>query len=145
MGRPTTPLLTADIIIEYMGGVVLIERKNEPYGWALPGGFVDPGEPLEEAAIREAREETSLDVTLRDLLYIYGKPSRDPRGHTASVVYIATGAGERQGADDAKAAQVFMSGDFPDDIAFDHKEILADYFMFVKTGRRPVPDPKRPR
>jgi ADP-ribose pyrophosphatase YjhB (NUDIX family) len=145
MPRPTTPLLTVDVIIEYGGGIVLIERKNEPYGWAIPGGFVDEGESLEQAAVREAREETSLDVTLRDMLYIYGKPARDPRGHTASVVYIGRGSGELRGQDDAKNARVFVPGAFPDQIVFDHKEILADYFTFIKTGRRPVPDIHKPK
>ncbi len=145
MPKPTTPLLTVDIIIEYKDGIVLIERKNEPYGWAIPGGFVDEGEPVERAAVREAREETSLDVTLRELLYVYAKPSRDPRGHTASIVYIARGSGELKGQDDAKRAEVFLPGSFPEQIVFDHSEILADYFTFIKTGRRPVPSIDRPK
>jgi len=86
MGKPVTPLIAVDVIIEYQGGIVLIERKNEPFGWAIPGGFVDVGEPLERAAVREAMEETSLKVELRELLYVYGKPTRDRRGHTVSLV-----------------------------------------------------------
>jgi len=145
MGRPTTPCVAVDIIIEYGDGIVLIERKNEPYGWALPGGFVDIGESLEGAAEREALEETSLHVELRELLYVYGKPSRDRRGHTVSVVYIAEGNGLLKAADDAKGARVFSSKNLPDSLAFDHKEIIADYYTFVQTGDRPMPDINVPR
>lgn len=145
MGKPTTPLVTVDVIIEYGEGIVLIERKNEPYGWAIPGGFVDVGEPLEAAAVREAREETSLDVELRELFYAYGNPERDRRGHTASVVYIGEGTGTLKAADDAKGAGVFTQENLPDRIAFDHRKILADYFTFVQNGDRPFPDLKRPR
>jgi 8-oxo-dGTP diphosphatase len=145
MGKPVTPVLAADIIIEYRDGIVLIERKNEPYGWALPGGFVDVGEPLEAAAVREAREETSLEVTLRDFLYVYGKPSRDPRGHGVSIVYIARGAGDLAASDDAKGARIFSPDALPGDLAFDHREIIADYLTFIRTGRRPVPDIKHPK
>ncbi len=145
MGKPTTPLIAVDVIIEYHDGIVLIERENEPYGWAIPGGFVDVGEPLEQTAIREAREETSLHVKLRELLYVYGKPNRDKRGHTVSVVYIAEGTGRLKAADDAKGAGVFQFEDLPSPLAFDHREILADYFMFIQTGDRPIPDDERPR
>ncbi len=145
MARPTTPLIAVDIIIEYKGGIVLIERKNEPLGWAIPGGFVDVGESLEEAGIREAKEETSLDVTLNHLLYVYGKPDRDPRGQTVTVVYTASGAGQLKGADDAKAAHVFTVETLPDNLVFDHREVLSDYFAFMRTGARPLPDPKHPK
>ena len=108
------PLPTVDIIIELGGGgVVLIERKNFPQGWALPGGFVDYGESLEAAAIREAQEETSLKVQLIEQFYAYSDPSRDPRHHTISTVYIATAQGIPQGADDAKTAKVFVEGQLP--------------------------------
>lgn len=145
MGKPTTPLVTVDIIIEYGEGIVLIERKHEPHGWAIPGGFVDVGESLETAAIREAREETSLEVDLRELFYAYGNPERDRRGHTVSVVYIAEGTGALKAADDAKEARVFSQENLPDRIAFDHRKILTDYFTFVQTGDRPFPDVTRPR
>ncbi len=145
MGKPTTPILAADIIIEYRGGIVLIERKNEPYGWALPGGFVDVGESLEAAAVREAREETSLEATLRELLYVYGKPARDPRGHAVSIVYIARGSGILAAADDAKAAGVFMPDALPDRMVFDHPKIIADYCAFIRTGERPRPFACRPK
>jgi len=145
LGKPVTPLVAVDIIIEYRERIVLIERKNEPLGWAIPGGFVDEGESLEAAAMREALEETSLRVTLRDLLYVYGKPRRDPRGSTVSVVYIAEGRGRLHAADDAKGAGLFSADILPDDLVFDHREILADYFTFLRTGQRPRPLKARPK
>jgi 8-oxo-dGTP diphosphatase len=134
-----TPLLTVDIIIENQDGIVLIERKNPPHGWALPGGFVDYGESLEAAAIREAKEETSLTIQLREQFYAYSEPSRDPRHHTVSVVFIATAQGVPKGADDAKAARPFSAGQFPAPLVFDHARILRDYLVFKKTGQRPKP------
>ena len=134
------PLPTIDIIIELTGGgVVLIERKNIPYGWALPGGFVDYGESLEAAAVREAKEETSLEVQLIEQFYTYSDPSRDPRKHTISTVYIAAAQGIPQGADDAKRAKIFTKGQLPNPIVFDHPRILNDYFVYKATGRRPKP------
>jgi 8-oxo-dGTP diphosphatase len=145
MGKPVTPLVAVDVIIEYRDGIVLIERKNEPFGWAIPGGFVDVGEPLERAAVREALEETSLKVELRELLYTYGKPTRDQRGHTVSLVYIGEGRGVLRAADDAKGAGVFHQDDLPIHLAFDHREILQDYFTFIQTGDRPAPRVAQPR
>jgi len=134
------PLLTVDIIIELAGGgVVLIERKNAPHGWALPGGFVDYGESLETAAIREAKEETCLDVCLVEQFYTYSDPDRDPRHHTVSTVFIASSDGVPKGADDAKTAHAFGESQLPTPIVFDHARILADYFEFKRTGRRPKP------
>lgn len=134
------PLPTVDIIIEPPGGgVVLIERKNFPHGWALPGGFVDYGESLEAAALREAEEETSLKVQLVEQFHTYSDPSRDPRHHTISVVYIATAQGIPRGADDAKTAKIFTEAQLPNPIVFDHSRILADYFHFKRTGNRPKP------
>lgn len=134
------PLPTIDIIIELTGGgVVLIERKNIPYGWALPGGFVDYGESLEAAAVREAKEETSLEVQLIEQFYTYSDPSRDPRKHTISTVYIATAQGIPQGADDAKRAKIFTKSQLPSPIVFDHPRILSDYFAYKATGQRPKP------
>ena len=134
------PLPTIDIIIELTGGgVVLIERKNTPHGWALPGGFVDYGESLEAAAVREAKEETSLEVQLIEQFYTYSDPSRDPRQHTISTVYIATAHGVPQGADDAKRAKIFTKSQLPSPIVFDHPRILSDYFAYKTTGRRPKP------
>jgi ADP-ribose pyrophosphatase YjhB (NUDIX family) len=122
------PAPTADIIIEYKGGIVLIRRKNEPVGWALPGGFVDYGESLEAAAVREAKEETGLEVELKRQFHTYSDPSRDPRRHTITTVYIATGQGTLKAGDDAGRAEVFTQSSLPDDIVFDHKDILDDYF-----------------
>ncbi|MCX5810694.1 MAG: NUDIX hydrolase [Proteobacteria bacterium] len=132
-----TPLLTVDIIIRYKDGIVLIERKNPPPGWALPGGFVDVGESIENAAIREAKEETSLDVTLIEQFHAYSKPGRDPRFHAVSVVFIGDGRGELQGQDDARRADKFGYDNLPESIAFDHREIILDYFHYMSTGKRP--------
>lgn len=136
---PRNPLLTVDIIIEIGDAVVLIERRNPPLGWALPGGFVDYGESLETAAVREAKEETSLDVRLTEQFYTYSNPSRDPRHHTVSTVFIATANGTPHGADDAKTARLFREQELPAPIVFDHPRILREYFLFKKTGRRPKP------
>jgi 8-oxo-dGTP diphosphatase len=134
-----TPLLTVDIIIRYQGGIVLIERKNPPPGWALPGGFVDVGESLEEAAIREAKEETSLDVTLIKQFHAYSMPGRDPRFHTVTMVFIADGKGTLKGQDDARKAALFKAAKLPTQIAFDHGQIITDYFEYLKTGTKPDP------
>lgn len=126
-----SPRLTVDIIIQMDGDprrIVLIRRKNPPPGWAIPGGFVDWGESVEEAALREAREETSLDVTLQRQFHVYSEPSRDPRGHTVAVVFLATATGTPRGADDAAEARVFTPDELPGEIAFDHRQILADVF-----------------
>lgn len=133
------PLPTVDIIIETGGGIVLIERKNPPPGWAMPGGFVDYGESVEHAAVREAKEETCLDVTLIEQFYTYSDPRRDARHHTLAVVFIATANGAPQGADDARLAQIFCENNLPSPLAFDHAVILRDYFHYKKTGQRPKP------
>jgi 8-oxo-dGTP diphosphatase len=127
MPRPETPALTVDVVIELPGGgIVLIERRHPPPGWALPGGFVDVGETVEAAAVREAREETSLEVELVELLGVYSDPARDPRGHTASVVYVGRATGTPRAADDAKNVGVYLPDRLPP-LAFDHDRILADY------------------
>ena len=123
------PIPTVDIIIEFEGGIILIKRRNPPHGWALPGGFVDAGETVEDAAVREAKEETSLDVRLKRQLHTYSDPERDPRHHTISTVFIAEGRGIPEAADDAAEIGVFSSETLPEPIAFDHKEILQDYFQ----------------
>jgi len=123
------PIPTVDIIIEIESrGFVLIKRKNPPYGWAIPGGFVDYGESLEEAAIREAKEETNLDVTLARQFHTYSDPKRDPRHHSISTVFIAKAKGKPQAKDDALEIGIFTPSNLPDEIAFDHRSILSDYF-----------------
>lgn len=122
-----------DIIIELSeGGIVLIRRANPPHGWAIPGGFVDYGESVENAAVREAAEETGLDVKLTRLLGVYSDPERDPRQHTISTVFVAEASGTPVGLDDAAEAAVFTEDNLPEDIAFDHRKILSDYFSSKK-------------
>ncbi|MCF8044312.1 MAG: NUDIX hydrolase [Desulfarculaceae bacterium] len=131
---PRNPFPTVDIIIETEGGIVLIKRKNPPFGWAIPGGFVDYGESLEQAAKREAKEETRLDVHLVEQFHAYSEPGRDPRFHTVSMVFIATASGKPEAADDAGEACVFSAVELPETLAFDHGRILADYLAY-KSGR----------
>ena len=127
--RHRNPVPTVDVIIEMgEGGVVLIERENEPYGWALPGGFVDYGESLETAAVREAKEETSLDVDLIEQFHTYSNPTRDPRQHTISTVFVARAGGVPRAASDAQNIGVFTGQSLPEPLAFDHAGILRDYF-----------------
>jgi ADP-ribose pyrophosphatase YjhB (NUDIX family) len=123
------PIPTVDIIIEIVSkGIVLIKRKNPPYGWAIPGGFVDYGESLEETALREAKEETNLNVTLTKQFHTYSDPKRDPRHHSISTVFIAKAKGIPEAKDDALEIGVFNQSNLPDEIAFDHRSILNDYF-----------------
>ena len=139
MPAPVTPLLAADAIIELTDRpgrpIVLIERLNPPPGWAIPGGFVDVGERVEVAAVREAREETGLVVTLRALLGIYSDPRRDPRGHTVTAVYVAEATGDPEAMDDARAVRVFDLDTLPPDLAFDHATVLADYRAWRAAGQ----------
>ena len=139
MSKPVTPLLAADILIVLIDHperpFVLIERAYPPYGWAVPGGFVDVGETVEHAAIREAKEETCLDVTLTALLGIYSNPKRDPRNHTVTAVYIAEATGMPQAADDAKNFDIFTFDTLPDVLAFDHAQVMADYQNYRMTGK----------
>ena len=126
------PIPTVDIIIEIESkGIILIKRKNPPYGWAIPGGFVDYGESLDEAAIREAKEETNLDVKLIRQFHTYSDPKRDPRHHSISTVYIAKGKGIPKAKDDAIEIGVFNESNLPERIAFDHRNILMDYFKSI--------------
>jgi 8-oxo-dGTP diphosphatase len=126
--RHRNPVPTVDIIIELRDrGLVLIQRANPPYGWALPGGFVDYGESLEDAARREAREETGLKVALLGQLHTYSDPQRDPRQHTITTVFVASSQGTPKAADDARSLEIFATEDLPRPLAFDHARILADY------------------
>lgn len=140
--RPKTPLLAADIIIELVDKaddagrvpIVLIERKNPPHGWALPGGFVDLGETVEQGAIREAKEETGLEVTLKGLLGCYSHPARDPRRQVVSLVYVAQARGEPIALDDAKKVMIASVESFAGPLAFDHEKILSDYLKLNPEG-----------
>ncbi|AQV02987.2 MULTISPECIES: NUDIX domain-containing protein [Desulfococcus] len=143
------PLVTVDIIIEMPAspkgdavkgqepGILLIERRNPPRGWALPGGFVDYGESLETAAVREAMEETSLEVTLLEQFHTYSAPDRDPRHHTVTTVYIGRASGIPKAMDDARNLQVFRKHELPADIVFDHARIIRDYYDYRAFGKKP--------
>ncbi len=136
----SAPSPTVDVVILLPGDrVVLVRRKYPPPGWALPGGFVELGETVEAAAVREAREETGLDVTLEELLYVYSDPRRDPRRHTLSVVFLGRASGEPVGADDAAEARAFPWTQLPSPLAFDHADILGDARRFLLTGARRRP------
>jgi len=137
--RPRNPYPTVDVVIELEGGIVLVRRRNPPPGWAIPGGFVDYGESAESAAVREAREETGLDVALETLLGVYSEPDRDPRFHTLTTVYVASASGLPVGGDDAAEARVFDPRDLPRPMAFDHASIVSDYLEWKLTGRLPRP------
>jgi len=128
------PFPTVDIVIEMTGGIVLIERRNAPLGWALPGGFVDYGETLEHAAVREALEETSLDVNDLRLLGCYSDPQRDPRHHTVSTVFVASAEGTPRAGDDAANLGVFPLSALPEPLCFDHHRILNDYALRKSAG-----------
>lgn len=137
MKRPRNPFPTVDIIIEIDDGVVLIKRLNPPHGWAIPGGFVDYGESLEDCARREAKEETSLEIQNLFQFHAYSEPGRDPRFHTISTVFIAKGEGRLQAKDDAIDIGIFREGELPSPIAFDHEKILKDYFEWKRSGILP--------
>jgi 8-oxo-dGTP diphosphatase len=138
MSRPETPAVAVDTLIEMADRpgrpIVLIERRNPPHGWAIPGGFVDVGETLEAAAVREAKEETSLDIRLKLLLGIYSDPARDPRGHTITPVYIAEATGEPRAADDARAVELYLPQYCPR-LVFDHDLIITDYLHYLEHGQ----------
>jgi 2-dehydropantoate 2-reductase len=122
-----TPKLTADVIVRNGGSILLIERMNEPFGWAIPGGFVDYGEKVEDAAVRELFEETGIMADTIELLGIYSDPKRDKRGHTATAVYYTESTQLPKAGDDAKNAVFFPLDKLPDEIAFDHRTIISDY------------------
>ncbi len=125
---PVTPLLTVDTVIIYKEKIVFIKRKNPPFQgqFALPGGFVEVGETVEAAAVREAMEETGLDVRLLKILGVYSDPSRDPRGHTVSVCFLALGSGKLKAGSDAKDTGLFGIDEIPE-LAFDHNKIIEDH------------------
>ena len=133
MFEPKTPYLAVDGVVrlwegERFKGIVLVERRYEPLGYALPGGFVEVGETVEKAVLREVKEETGLDAQIVKLLGVYSEPNRDPRFHVVSVVFVLDAFGEPKGGDDAKKAVVFPIEDLPfDKIVFDHAKILKDF------------------
>ena len=128
MTEGRNPCPTVDVIIELKGqGIVLILRRNPPRSWALPGGYVDYGESLEEAAVREAREETALHVELIRQFHTYSDPRRDRRQHNITTVFIARAEGDPVAGDDAEQVAVFPLDRLPRALAFDHAEILRDY------------------
>lgn len=139
----SSPKLAVDVIVEVEENLILlIERKFPPMGWALPGGFVEEGENIEKAALRELQEETNLKAELLDLFYVYSHPKRDARGHTVSVVFIAKAQGKPEAGDDAQKAQFFPVENLPSPLCFDHAEILADFLNYRKTGKRVNPQEK---
>jgi len=129
------PFLTVDGIVEFDNGIVMIERMNPPLGWALPGGFVDYGETVEEAVKREIKEETNLDFSDFKLLGVYSKPKRDARFHTVSTVFYGKGKGELKAASDAKNVKIYIVDSLPEKIAFDHRQIIKDYTKLVKSKK----------
>jgi len=130
--RGKYPIPTVDIIIEINDGFILIERKNPPYGWAIPGGFVNLGESLEEAATREAKEETGLEIKNLVQFHTYSEPGRDPRFHTISTVFVAKGIGEPKADTDAKSLKIFTEKNLPEKFAFDHQKIIQEYLQWKK-------------
>lgn len=134
------PTPTVDMLIEIEGRpgeLVFIERGNEPKGFALPGGFVDDGEWIADAAVREAKEETQLDVTVVELFHVYSNPARDPRKHTISTVFIGRASGTPRGSDDAVKAIICDPAKLPAALVFDHATIVADYLAYRQRGVRP--------
>lgn len=131
------PVPTVDCIVELpRDRIVLIRRKHPPEGWALPGGFVDEGETLHAACVREVKEETGLEVDLSEQFFTYSDPARDPRKHTLSTVYIGWAEGEPSGSDDAAEARAFTLDSLPSPLCFDHETILSDYATYKRTGKR---------
>jgi len=142
MTKHKNPTPTVDVLIELEGRpgeLVFIERKHEPIGLALPGGFVDEGEWVADAAIREVKEETGLDVEIVELFHVYSDPSRDQRLHTVSTVFIGRAKGTPVGGDDASSAVVCKPDAVPQPLVFDHPRIVADYVAYKQRGVRPPP------
>jgi 8-oxo-dGTP diphosphatase len=139
MSTPRNPYPTVDVVVEVGGGIVLVERKNPPHGWALPGGFIDYGERVEDAARREIMEETGLEVELVHLLGVYSDVDRDPRHHTLTVVYVGRADGTPRGGDDAARAEIFDPEQLPSPLCFDHARVVRDYLAFKRAGQVPRP------
>ncbi len=141
VSNPRNPFPAVDMIIEMVDRphrpIILIERLYAPKGWAIPGGFVEYGETVEQAARREALEETGLEIDLVEQFHVYSDPSRDPRHQTISVVFLATATGEPKFGDDAGGGQIFEPWQIPANLCFDHDRILRDYFRYRNYGLRP--------
>jgi len=130
------PLLAVDAIIYNENGIVLIKRKNPPFEdkWALPGGFLEYGETVEDAVIREVEEETGLNIKIEGLLGVYSKPNRDPRGHIVSIVFVCREIGGKLNASsDARDVKRFEIDSIPE-LAFDHNEIIGDFINNLKSN-----------
>ena len=146
LDRYKKPSVTVDLIVFTVHDddlkVLLIERGNTPFkgSWAIPGGFVDYGESLESSAVREAKEETGLDIENLHQFHTYSQPGRDPRGHTISTVFIAKGKGIPKASDDAIDIGIFIKDNLPENLAFDHRQILEDYFKNRKIGTATIFD-----
>lgn len=138
-GPQRNPYPTVDLLIARGDSILLVRRAHEPLGWALPGGFVDVGETVAAAAVREAKEETGLDVRIEALLHVYSDPRRDPRRHTMTVAFVAHADGTPEGGDDAAEARFFPLDALPSPIVFDHSRIISDFLNFRRTGQRPDP------
>ena len=137
MAAHKNPVPTVDCIVELPGDkIVLVRRARPPLGWALPGGFVEEGEPLHEACAREVKEETGLTVDLTEQFFTYSAPDRDPRRHTITTVYIGWAEGTPKGGDDAAEARAFALDELPSPLCFDHATILEDYKAYRRTGKR---------
>lgn len=135
--HPPTPVPTVDCIVELPGErIVLVRRKKPPLGWALPGGFVEQGEALHQACVREVQEETGLSVDLSEQFFTYSDPARDPRRHTITTVYIGWAEGTPKGGDDAAEARAFALAEIPKDLCFDHSTIIEDYLGYKRAGKR---------
>jgi 8-oxo-dGTP diphosphatase len=140
--NPRNPFPTVDVVVERGDGrILLVRRSNPPIGWALPGGFIDYGESAEAAARREVEEECGVGVLLTDLLGVYSRPDRDPRHHTLTVVYVGRSRDPVRPGDDASDVQEFSLDSLPEDLAFDHAQIVRDYVHLKETGTRPRPAP----
>ena len=138
-GPQRNPYPTVDLLVARGDSILLVRRMHAPHGWALPGGFVDVGETVGAAAVREAKEETGLDVRLDAILHVYSDPARDPRRHTLTVAFVAQADSEPTGGDDAAEACFFPLGALPSPIVFDHARIISDFVHFRRTGQRPDP------
>ena len=131
------PAVTVDMLIRYQGGIVLVYRRNDPINWALPGGYVDYGERLEDAARREAREETNLELEDLEQFHVYSDPERDTRQHSVTTVFLAAGCGELRAGDDAERVAIFTPSEAPHPLAFDHSRMVRDFADYLREGRRP--------